>query len=140
MHPELRGAAGGHPRVGGISDDPRKNGFGNATRVFFSFRCSSLGNSLFGLQVQAGYTEREQMDAGCLVENGGKINFFFFFWYGPLKINQGQRHSGSSGKTTLESRLQAWGLCFCVLSKVTHGNSRLRSGELPLPRFGSEGR
>lgn len=69
MHPELRGAAGGHRRVGGISDDPRKNGFGHATRVFFSFRCSSLGNSLFGLQVQAG---REQMDAGWLAEKGGK--------------------------------------------------------------------
>lgn len=77
MHPELRGAAGGHPKVGGISDDPRKNGFGNATRVFFSFRCSSLGNSLFGLQVQAGCAEREQMYADWLVENGGKIICFF---------------------------------------------------------------
>lgn len=48
MHPELRGAAGGHPKVGGISDDPRKNGFGKPPEFSFPFVVPPLGTPCLG--------------------------------------------------------------------------------------------
>lgn len=142
VHPELRGAAGGR-WVGGISGYPTKNGFRDATGVFFPFFLPPLlfppmGTLCFGLQVQVEYTEREQLDAGWPVENRGKI-IFFLVW--AAENQSGTETLCSSGKsTTSESRLQARGLCFCVLYKVAHGDSRLCSGSSHFPDLVPKGR
>ena len=67
MLPELRGAAGGHRRVGGISDDPRRMDSGMPPEFSFPFVVPPLGTPCLGYRsrlegnrwMQAGWLRRE---------------------------------------------------------------------------------
>lgn len=141
VHPELRGAAGGR-WVRGISGYPTKNGFRDATGVFFPFFLpppfvSPHGNSFLGYRSRLSTLKGNSwMQAGRLRIEG---KFFFLVW--AAENQSGTETLCSSGKsTTLESRLQARGLCFCVLYKVAHGDSRLCSGSSHFPDLAPKGR
>lgn len=118
--------------MGGVSAYPGKGGFGSATGVRFLFLLlfPPVGTPLWGYRFRWCTLQNEETPAGWPAEERGNI----ISLVQAAENKSGTETLCSSGKSTaFQSTLQAPGLCFCVLYRVAHGDSRLGNGSSHFP-------